>query len=199
MSVFWDERYSSDTYVYGKQANAFFAAQLADLKPGRLLLPGEGEGRNAVHASRLGWKVDAFDQSRAGRDKAMALASGFDVDINYALCPLEDFDFPEDEYDLVALLFFHVPEASRRYLHRKVIESLKPGGRLVLEAFHKEQINYNTGGPKSLDMLFDENILEADFTLLETVMLDKQEIILDEGPFHQGPAKIIRYNGIKPK
>ena len=199
VSLSWDDRYSSETYVYGKEPNVFFSALLNGEKPGSILLPGEGEGRNAVHAARLGWQVDAFDQSRIGQGKAMALASEFGVGINYTVCALEDFDFPRDRYDLVALLFFHAGSSIRQYLHRKVVDALKPGGRLILEAFHKDQINNNTGGPKSLEMLFDEETLENDFTSLETDLLEHHEIILDEGPFHQGLAHIIRYTGIKPK
>lgn len=198
MSLSWDDRYSSETYVYGKEANAFFSARLTAEKPGRILLPGEGEGRNAVHAGRLGWQVDAFDQSQVGQKKALALATEFGVSLSYTVCPLDQFDFPRDHYDLVALLFFHAKAASRQYLHRKVVQALKPGGKVILEAFHKGQIKYNTGGPKSLDMLFDEKNLENDFTSLETDLLEHQEIILDEGPFHQGLAHIIRYIGTKP-
>ena len=199
MSLSWDDRYSSETYIYGKEANVFFAASLNGEKPGSLLLPGEGEGRNAVHAARMGWRVDAFDQSRVGQEKALALAAEYGVAFNYTVCLLEDFDFPRDRYDLVSLLFFHAGEASRQYLHRKVIQALKPGGRLILEAFHKDQIKNNSGGPKSLEMLYDEKTLENDFSSLETEMLQKGETILDEGPFHQGLADIIRYIGTKPK
>lgn len=199
MGLSWDDRYSSETYVYGKEANVFFAAQLNGEKPGSLLLPGEGEGRNAVHAARLGWHVDAFDQSPVGQEKARALAAEYGVAFNYTVCLMEEFEFPADHYDLVSLMFFHASTSSRQYLHRKVIQALKPGGRLILEAFHKDQINNNTGGPKSLEMLFDEKNLENDFISLETTMLEKREIILDEGPFHQGPADIVRYIGTKPK
>lgn len=199
MSLSWDDRYSSETYIYGKEPNVFFSACLQHEQPGKLLLPGEGEGRNAVHASRLGWQVDAFDQSRVGRHKAMALASEFGVGFKYTVCSLDAFDFPRDHYDLAALLFFHADTSSRRYLHGKVIQALKPGGRLILEAFHKEQIHKNSGGPKSVELLFDETMLAEDFNSLNTDILEKGEITLDEGSFHQGPAKIIRYTGTKPK
>ena len=51
---FWDERYQSEAYVYGKEPNAFFSTQLGRTAPGQMLLPGEGEGRNAVYASMKG-------------------------------------------------------------------------------------------------------------------------------------------------
>ena len=68
---FWDERYSSDEYVYGTEPNKFLKEQIQKIKPvGNLLLPGEGEGRNAVFAAMLGWVVYAFDQSSVAKIKA---------------------------------------------------------------------------------------------------------------------------------
>ena len=199
MSQFWDERYRSEAYVYGREPNAFFSAQLVTKAPGKLLLPGEGEGRNAVYASRKGWKVNAFDQSSVGQAKALALASDLGVEINYRVCQMGDFFFIKNHYDAVGLMYFHTDPLAREHLHRKVFETLKPGGILILEAFHKEQLNNNTGGPKSVDILFDEECLSSDFALFETLFLEKQETVLNEGPFHQGAASVIRFLGKKPQ
>ena len=198
MSQFWDQRYRTEEYAYGREPNAFFSAQLERIAPGYLLLPGEGEGRNAVYAASQGWKVDAFDQSSVGQSKALALASELGVQMSYTVSRMDDFSFIENHYDAVGLLFFHTDPAGRKFLHRKVFESLKPGGSLILEAFHKEQLKNDTGGPKSPDMLFDEQILSSDFATFETLLLEKQEIVLNEGPFHQGLASVIRFLGIKP-
>ena len=62
MKTFWDARYSSKEFVYGKEPNDFFASELNKLNPGKMLLPGEGEGRNAAYAASQGWSVDAFDK-----------------------------------------------------------------------------------------------------------------------------------------
>jgi SAM-dependent methyltransferase len=199
MKQLWDERYSSETYVYGKEPNDFFATQLKMAKPGNILLPGEGEGRNAVYAALKGWSVDAFDQSKAGRQKAISLAKERGVHISYEVCQTEDFLFKPDYYDFAALIYFHVDGPTRENLHLQIYNSLKPGGTLILEAFHKEQLNYNTGGPKSSEMLFDEALLFSDFASLKTVLLEKQIIILNEGSSHQGEASVIRFAGIKPQ
>ena len=103
----------------------------------------------------------------------------------------------QTRYDADGLIYFHTDGPSREKLHRKVYESLKPGGSIFLEAFHKEQLNNNTGGPKALDLLFDEEILSGDFSRLEILMLEKQQITLNEGLFHQGEASVIRLHGIK--
>jgi SAM-dependent methyltransferase len=199
MSFMWDKRYGTEDYAYGKEPNAFFSVQVEKMDSGLMLLPGEGEGRNAVYAALKGWSVDAFDQSIVGQSKALALASERGVEINYKVGQLDGFRFIPNHYDAVGLLFFHADPASRIYLHRKVCESLKPGGTLILEAFHKEQVKNNTGGPKDPDMLFDALTLSSDFATLETLFLEKLEVVLDEGPFHQGAASVIRFIGTLPK
>ena len=75
MDTFWDSRYDTDHFVYGIQPNRFFASQIDKLPPGTILLPGEGEGRNAVYAAAVGWEVDAFDQSRIASEKALGFAA----------------------------------------------------------------------------------------------------------------------------
>lgn len=197
MNNIWDQRYDTDEFVYGRKPNKFFASCLQDLSPGKILLPGEGEGRNAVYAASLGWKTDAFDQSNVGARKARALAKELGVSINYKVKGLEEFAFRENYYDAVGLFFFHAPPPLRQLLHRRVLESLKPGGMVILEAFHTSQLGNYSGGPQSLEMLFDKDLLKNDFSSLEHAYLEELLEALDEGLFHSGPAKLIRYRGIK--
>ena len=55
MKEFWNERYSQEAYAYGTEPNAFFKSRIDQLSPGKLLLPAEGEGRNAVYAATKGF------------------------------------------------------------------------------------------------------------------------------------------------
>lgn len=199
MTQFWDNRYSTRQFVYGKEPNHFFSSELKKISPGSILLPGEGEGRNAIYAARTGWTVDAFDQSRQGYQKAIAYALDLDLQINYDVCRLGDFKFKPGHYDVVALINFHAGRPETEYLHRKVCESLKPGGRVILEAFHKEQLGNDSGGPGSLEMLFDENMIQSDFEGLDPLLLEKSRTSMNEGCSHQGEAIIIRYTDIKSK
>jgi hypothetical protein len=74
MKNFWNESYSTVGYVYGEEANVFLAERLSKLKPGKIILPCDGEGRNAAFAAAHGWEVKAFDSSEAARAKALQLA-----------------------------------------------------------------------------------------------------------------------------
>ena len=189
---FWNQRYGVREYAYGIKPNEYFK-QFIDRHPaGRLLLPGEGEGRNAVYAAGAGWKVDAIDQSSEGRKKAGLLAKQHNVDINYRVQDLLLADFSENYYDLAALIFVHFPSTDRLSFHQKLVTSLKPGGHILIEAFSKSQLGKPSGGPGNPDLLNNMDELKNDFESLEIVDLHEEDIILDEGAFHQGAASVVR-------
>ena len=195
MKNFWDERFGQEDYIYGLQPNEYLKAKIESLTPSSVFLPCEGEGRNAVYAAALGWQVYAMDSSSKGRSKAINLAKKNNLEIDYALgdCLLDDFP----SVDLIALCFGHFPTDSRRKFHDKLINRLLPGGYLVFECFSKEQIGRSSGGPKNLDLLYDLDSIKEDFKELEILELTQEEVLLDEGPFHQGEANVIRFFGKK--
>ena len=187
----WDERYSANDTVYGVQPNVFFASQLAMRNAGSVCLPCDGEGRNAVHAAAQGWEVRAFDESAVGVQKSQALAAARDVDIHVEVADAFAYA-PERQFDVVGLVFAHMPEARRAEFHARAWQWVKPGGCMIVEGFHRDQLGLNSGGPKREDMLFHEATFAED---LETVFEDATIVwnarcaqVLDEGPFHQGPA-----------
>jgi len=193
----WNERYSKTAYVYGENPNAFFAEQLGRLKPGAIVLPCEGEGRNAVYAAALGWQVNAFDSSEAGKVKALQLAEKKSVTIDYLVEDAVTTTYPENSVDVVAFIYAHFPPAIRKQIHQKAMDWLKPGGAIILEAFNPMQLNNQSGGPKDLSMLYTEEILKEDFESLKVEIMKTLQTKLNEGEFHQGVADIIRFVGVK--
>ena len=89
----WDDRYRTEEFAYGEQPNNYLKEQLEQLNPGTILFPAEGEGRNAVFAAKLGWKVSAFDISAEGKNKAIQLAESNQVSIDYQVVELQHFDY----------------------------------------------------------------------------------------------------------
>lgn len=197
---FWDERYRQAEYVYGERPNAFFAQELArlPLPPGKALFPAEGEGRNAVHAASKGWEVTAFDLSQGGKEKALQLAERVGVSIRYEVCSLEGFDFAEASYDLIVGCYTHFEPAMRQLLHQQMIYSLKPGGIVIYEAFDKAQLGNTSGGPKSLDMLYSQEMLKTDFAALDISSILQCTVLLEEGSYHEGEAEVVRMMAQKP-
>lgn len=192
MKEHWDERYSAESYIYGTHPNAWFAAKIEGLSPGKLLLPAEGEGRNAVHAAVKGWEVTAFDQSVEGRKKALKLAAENGVNIEYDIHDLSEFAGKKEHFDAIALIFVHMPAEIRQTAHHKLLKSLKPGGHLILEAFTKTQLKNTSGGPRTEMLLYDCEQIKQDFISLELIERSELTVHLDEGPLHQGEANVIR-------
>ncbi len=197
MSEFWNERFAAEEYVYGTEPNEFFRQELNKLMPGKILLPGEGEGRNAVFAARNNWQVTAFDTSTEGKKKAEQLADSSQVEIDYRIESYDSIDLETEAFDCLTLIFAHMPPNSRPAYHQKLSAYLKTGGTLILEGFSKAQIHNNTGGPKNVDMLFSKEELQADFSVFSSLRISETEVELDEGPFHKGKANVIRLVAVK--
>ncbi|SFV35172.1 class I SAM-dependent methyltransferase [Thermoflavifilum thermophilum] len=203
LQQFWDERYSQPEYAYGKEPNSFFREQIDLLQPGRLLMPAEGEGRNAVYAARKGWQVDAFDISEKGREKALRLAQEAAVYIHYQVGDLDTLHFPEANYDAIGLIFAHFPASRRSAYHRHLVRLLKPGGTIILEGFSKahrayQQKHPGVGGPQDEKVLFSLEEIAEDFQGLQFKRLEECEVHLQEGLYHVGLGKVIRMVASKP-
>lgn len=198
MQKFWEQKFADEQYKYGKEPNDFFKQTLDSLPPGKVLLPGEGEGRNAVYAARRGWDVDAVDFTSNGKNKAIKLAREQNVHINYYVEDITECTPKKEHYDAVALIFLHLPQDATRDLYRKLISSLKPGGMFFFQLYSKEQIDYQTGGPGNPEMLYSIGELEKYMEEMNNIVLNKHEQLIHEGDMHFGKASVIDYVGKKP-
>lgn len=194
----WNQRFASDEYIYGTQPNRYFEEKLSGLTPGKLLLPGEGEGRNAVFAALGGWQVTAMDLSDQAKLKAKKLAELNGVDFEYFVDDMSVFDFGEEKFDAAALIYAHMPPETRKTVHRRIVSSLKPGGYIIMEAFDIKQIGNTTGGPKTADLLYTVPMLHEDFEGLEIFQLEEIHDLNNQGTMHQGAADMIRLFARKP-
>ena len=195
---FWNERYSSIGFVYGTEPNIFFKDELDKLKFGNILLLGEGEGRNAVYAAVKGWNVDAVDFSIIAKEKALKLAEENSVRINYEITDLSEYKPKSNYYDAAAIIFLHLNPKIRSDVHSKVVDSLIPGGTLILEVYEKEQLGKDSGGPKNIDMLYSKEELKDDLKKMKIIMFEKKIITLNESEQHKGEAAVLRLIAVKP-
>ncbi len=197
MKEIWNQRYAEEGFVYGEQPNEWLKEQLKGLLPGTILFSAEGEGRNAVYAAQKGWDVMAFDQSESGREKALLFAREKNTRLQYDVCDILETDYPSESFDAIAWIYCHLPEEIRNQAARHIVSFLKPGGMLIFEAFAKEHIARNTSGPKLEEMLYNEEMIRNDFSGFDFQILRKEEVILDEGPLHQGDSTVWRVLAVK--
>lgn len=193
---FWNERYAEKEYVYGTKPNVFFKEQLDQLVAGNVLLPAEGEGRNAVYAALQGWDVVAFDIRTSGKEKAMQLSAAQKVVVDYQITSVLDFK-TDIKFDTIGLCYTHFPVEIRKDALQHLLKFLKPNGTVIFEAFAKAQLGKPSGGPKNIEMLFSIEEIKDEFPELEFKLLEEKTIELSEGNYHKGKAEVIRFIGIK--
>ena len=198
MPTDWDERYLEPGFVYGTDPNEFLVSVVHRIPHGKILSLAEGEGRNAVYLASLGYQVTGVDGSEVGLRKAVELARERGVSITTIHADLGEFEIEPEQWDGVIACYCHLPSDIRIPLHRAAVRGLKPGGIFVLEAFSKEQLAYNTGGPQSLDMLMSLDELTQELAGLEFVHAVRIERGVREGSRHTGLASVVQVMGIKP-
>lgn len=202
MKTMWDARYGEEKFAFGEAPNDYLKEKLEKKDGQKILFPAEGEGRNAVYAATLGWNSSAFDLSGEGLKKAQVLANKHDVSIDYQVGELSKINYTKESFDAIVLVYAHFPAHLRREYHQLLGTYLKPGGRLILEGFSKNNLELSqkqeaSNGPKDINMLFSTEEIEEDFQGYKIIELKEEIITLDEGPYHQGEASVIRLYAIK--
>ena len=189
---FWNERYRSDAYAYGREPNAFLRDEVARLPQGPVLCLAEGEGRNAVFLAERGFDVTAVDFSAEGVRKTQQLARERNVTVKTVLADLAAFQPPPSSFSAVVAIFAHLPPDVRARVHGWVSTVLRPGGVFVLEAYSPKQLAFGTGGPKDVTYLMTLESLRTELVGLSFVIAREVERDIQEGTFHSGQSATVQ-------
>ncbi|REB05242.1 class I SAM-dependent methyltransferase [Sporosarcina sp. BI001-red] len=193
----WQQRFKQPDYVFGKEANVFIQEAVERFKIGpNVLAVAEGEGRNAVFLAEQGCNVTIWDFAQSGLDKAQALAKEKDVQLKTKVQDLQEADWPNDEYDAVICVFGHFNPELRKQTLEGIRQAVKPGGLFVIEVYAKEQIDYNTGGPKDVTYLYEMEDFGV-FADWEHLHFEKKQVVRKEGEGHNGLSQVIQFVGRK--
>ncbi|QIH79136.1 class I SAM-dependent methyltransferase [Macrococcoides canis] len=190
----WDDRFRSEQYLYGEEVNVFVKEQFKN-GSGKVGCFAEGEGRNAVYLARLGYDVTAYDYSIEGLKKAEQLATKYGVNITTNLKDLTIRNaVAPNQFDAAVLVFGHVNEKYQSIFFSNLIQSVKPGGYIVFEVYSKAQIEYKTGGPGDLSMLYDLEDVKAYCNENDVKIIDlaEREVFRHEGDKHYGKSSVIQ-------
>lgn len=202
MNLNWDKRYEVEAFAYGKSPNVFFEESIKECKPGTILMPADGEGRNGVFAAQLGWAVTSCDLSIEGKSKALKLAEERGVSLEYLVGDFGVLGLEKGSFDAVGLIYAHFSADKKRDYHRIIASYLRPGGIVILEAFSKNHLPYREanpkiGGPMNLGELYSKEEIREDFSGFEILQLEEVEVALQEGNYHNGVGLVIRFVGKK--
>lgn len=196
--MMWDQRYSSEDYAYGTEANDFLVSMYDKLPTGNILCLAEGEGRNAVWLAEQGNQVTAVDASEVGLQKAKKLAKKHGVKITTVHADLADYDIGIQQWDAIISIFCHLPPDLRQDVHRRCVQGLLNEGVLLLEAYTPLQLEYKTGGPPTAEMMMDVQSLSRELISLEFLHLQEKVREIHEGKFHNGTGAVVQVLARKP-
>jgi SAM-dependent methyltransferase len=129
--------------VFNKEPNSFLVRMTADLKPGKALDVGMGQGRNAIYLASKGWTVTGFDPSPVGVEIARKEASARRLPLTAIVTTSEKFEWGKDQWDLIVFTY-----VGMRHLTNKIFDALRPGGMVLIESFHADTNFMRVLGPE---------------------------------------------------
>jgi hypothetical protein len=72
-----------------------------------------------------------------------------------------------------------------------MLQTLRPGGVLLLEGYTPRQLGYGTGGPPFVENMYTQELLRDAFAAHEIVELREYDTVLSEGSGHGGMSALI--------
>jgi SAM-dependent methyltransferase len=128
----WDQRYAERERLWSGQPNGALVAEVAGLKPGRVLDVGCGEGADAVWLARGGWDVTALDVSGVALERAAGHARDAGVTVHWVHSGLAEARLPPGSFDLVSAQYPALPRTPDAAAERALLAAVSPGGVLLL-------------------------------------------------------------------
>jgi len=163
----WNQRYADAELVWSAEANRFLVQEVADLPPGRALDLGAGEGRNAIWLAERGWRVTAVDFSGIGLQKARRLAEARGVEVNWTEADLRSYSPARGAFELVVLVYIHLPGDERRAVVRRAADAVAAGGTLLVVGHDRSNLEEGYGGPQDPTILFTPDDITEDLAGIE--------------------------------
>lgn len=191
----WDQRFSIDDYLFGKEpAQALLKLEKYLVPKGETLVIADGEGRNSVYLASKGFKVTASDYSKVASRKARALADKKNVEVNYRVEDFFDIVWSEKQYDnVVGICFQFVPQEKINEVMLGLKAATKKGGTLLVHGYTPKQINFGTGGPKDVSLMYTKETFTGLFNENDIILIEEYQASLSEGVGHNGHSAMIDF------
>jgi SAM-dependent methyltransferase len=183
----WNRILTSAKPSFNTAPNAFLVRMTRDRRPGTALDVGMGQGRNAIYLAQQGWTVTGFDPAEQAVAVAQAEAKRLGVKLTAVPIADDQFDFGKDQWDVIVLSYVGL-----RGLIPRIYDALKPGGMVVVEAFHRDSLKNGRIGP---GVGFDTNELLKLFERFRVIQYEDAE---GTGDFGLRKDRLVRIAVTKP-
>jgi 2-polyprenyl-3-methyl-5-hydroxy-6-metoxy-1,4-benzoquinol methylase len=160
----WDVRHAAHDPIESHDPDGTLIGEVGGLQPGRALDLATGDGRNAIWLAAQGWQVTAVDFSSVALERARASARVSGVDIDWVEADLLAWSPPASAFDLVSILFLHLPPDERRAIYARAAAAVRPGGTLLVVGHDRSNLVDGVGGPQDPTVLFTPAELVAELS-----------------------------------
>ena len=179
-STAWNQRYKDSELVWSAAPNLWVKQLTEDLPAGKALDIAAGEGRNALWLAARGWHVTAVDFSEVALRRARSLAEeqlGRDASRLETLeADVETWVPSARSYDLVLVVYLHLPKEQRSSVMRAAAEAVAPGGTLLVVGHDVENLTSGHGGPQDPALLYRPGDIVADIGPAQLVLLREETV-----------------------
>ncbi len=170
----WDERHAAREPIESHRPDPSLAAVAVGLVPGRAIDLAAGDGRNAIWLAAHGWQVTAVDFSAVALDRARSAAEAAGATVHWVNADLLEWRPDPGSFDLVALMFLHLPAHERVAVYAGAAEAVAPGGRLLVVGHDLSNLTDGTGGPQDPDVLFTPDGIASN---LGDLAIERAEVV----------------------
>jgi SAM-dependent methyltransferase len=169
----WDRRYAAVENLWAARPNRFLVAEVSELPPGRALDLASGEGQNSIWLAGIGWDVTGIDYSEVAIAKADARAEREGVDARFVCADLVSYVPEQGAFDLVLLLYLHIPPEERRTVLARAADALAPGGTFLLIGHDLTNMTEGVGGPSDPSIHVTPDEIAAELPGLDIEKADR--------------------------
>jgi len=198
----WNDKYAGDDLAFGTDPNVFLTTQSHQFKKGgELLAVGDGEGRNGIWLTQQGHHVLSVDGAENGVKKAIQRAreSGLEKQFSGLCVDLLNWQWPVNKFDTVVSLHVHFMPKERKAMYQAMYSALKPGGIILIEVFHPDQVGRECGGPNMAELCATPEDFKTDFSDAEILLVEKNIREIKQSKFHPaGEGVVSRLVAKKP-
>jgi len=163
----WNARYAAVENLWAAKPNRFLVAEVEQLPPGRALDLACGEGQNAIWLASLGWSVHGVDYSDVAIEKARGRAQRDGVAVEFTCADLVTYEPAPRHFDLVIVLYLHIPSRERRGVLANAAAAVAPGGTFLLLGHDRSNLTDGVGGPQDPDILSTPEEIASELPGLE--------------------------------
>jgi SAM-dependent methyltransferase len=186
----WDERHLAGDFE-GRGPNPTLAAALEPADPsgppGAALELACGSGTNAVWLAGRGWRTTAVDWSPVGLANGKAKAEEAGLEVEWLEHDLFAWAPPPRSFELVVIVYLHLPPEERAPVYTHAAAAVAPGGRLVVVGHDRLQALEGVPGPDP-DRLFTAGEIAAELIAADPQLnIEREQVVHRVAPPARGP------------